>query len=501
MLHSVRPDPAVIVIFGGSGDLTKRKILPALCNLFLDGHMPEQFEVLGVARTPLADEEWRKAMKEAVADFSRLGAPPETQWNDFASHLHYLSAGYEDSSSYLPRIQEMGKDWATAPTRILYMATPPELFQVVARALHGSALAQGRSGTRIVLEKPFGHDLVSARRLNAVLTETFDESQIHRIDHYLGKETVQNILAFRFANAVWEPIWNRRYIDHVQITVSEELGVGHRGGYYEQGGALRDMVQNHLLQLLCLTAMEPPVSFAADEIRNRKVDVLHAIRPMSTETVPLLVVRGQYGPGTVGGRPVPGYRQEEKVAPRSETETFAALKLFVDNWRWQGVPFYLRTGKRLETRASEISLQFRPVPHQPFPAADVADLRANRLVIRIEPDEGVWLQTEAKRPGLEMIIGSVEMHYTYTEAFQAPSVEAYETLILDVMRGDQTLFMRADQEEAAWSVLMPVLDFWAEVPAGGFPNYPAGSWGPEEADRLLVRDGRSWRIPGVRGRA
>jgi glucose-6-phosphate 1-dehydrogenase len=489
--------PAVIVIFGGSGDLTKRKVLPALYNLFLDGHMPDQFEVLGVARTPLADEEWRGAMKEAIAAFSRQGAPSETGWNAFAPHLHYISAGYEDSSTYLPRIQEMGKDWATAPARILYMATPPELFQVVARAVRDSDVAQDRSGTRIVLEKPFGRDLVSARNLTAVLTETFDESQIHRIDHYLGKETVQNILALRFANAVWEPIWDRRYIDHVQITVSEELGVGHRGGYYDQAGALRDMVQNHLLQLVCLIAMEPPVSFAADEIRNRKVDVLNAIRPMSTKTVPLLVVRGQYGPGAEGGVPVPGYRQEERVDPQSETETFIALKLFVDNWRWQGVPFYLRTGKRLPTRASEVSLQFQPVPHQPFPAAAVADLRANRLVIGIEPDEGVWLQTEAKRPGLEMIIGSVGMHYTYKEAFQAPSVDAYETLLLDVMRGDQTLFMRADQEEAAWSVLTPILDFWAEAPAGDFPNYPAGSWGPEDADTLVVRDGRSWRIPSV----
>jgi glucose-6-phosphate 1-dehydrogenase len=269
------------------------------------------------------------------------------------------------------------------------------------------------------------------------------------------------------------------------------------GGYYEQAGALRDMVQNHLLQLLCLMAMEPPVSFAADKIRNRKVDVLHAIREMSAEMLSLVAVRGQYGPGTVGGLPVPGYRQEEKVDPRSDTETFAALKLFVDNWRWQGVPFYLRTGKRLETTVSEVSLHFRPVPHQPFAPAAVADLQANRLAVQIAPDEGVWLQTEAKRPGLEMIIGSVEMHYTYKEAFQAPSPEAHETLLLDVMRGDQTLFMRADQEEAAWSVLTPVLDFWAEIPARDFPNYPAGSWGPEEADRLVVRDGRSWRIPSV----
>jgi glucose-6-phosphate 1-dehydrogenase len=345
------------------------------------------------------------------------------------------------------------------------------------------------------LEKPFGHDLDSARELNNMLTQVFEESQIFRIDHYLGKETVQNILAFRFANALFEPIWNRRYIDHIQITIAEQVGVEHRGAYYDQAGALRDMVQNHLLQVLCLVAMEPPVSFSDEEIRNKKVDVLHAIRPIPQEEMHLFAVRGQYAPGWMQGEHVAGYRQEQDVAPESSTETFAALKLFIDNWRWQDVPFYLRTGKRLPQHVSEVAIEFRPVPHQAFPTSVIGDWQPNRLVIRVQPDEGIQLSFQAKRPGPKMRLGAVDMSFTYQDAFQTLPPEAYETLLLDVMLGDATLFMRVDQVEAAWKIVEPVLKSWEAVAPDRFPNYPAGSWGPESAQVLIASDGRSWAMP------
>ncbi len=329
------------------------------------------------------------------------------------------------------------------------------------------------------------------------LTRVYEELQIYRIDHYLGKETVQNILAFRFANAVFEPIWNRRYIDHVQITVAERVGVEHRGGYYEKAGALRDMVQNHLLQLMCMVAMEPMVSFQADEIRSKKADVLHAIRPIPPDDLYSYAVRGQYGAGWMRGEHVVGYREEPGVAPDSSAETFAALKLFVDNWRWQDVPFYLRTGKRLPVRVSEVSIQFLPVPHKSFPSATTVSWQANRLVLRIQPEEGILLRFEAKQPGPSMRLSPVDMEMTYCRTFKADPPEAYETLLLDVMRGDATLFMRADQVEAAWNVISPVLDAWQSVKPVDFPNYPAGTWGPEDAEALIARDGRSWVVPTV----
>jgi glucose-6-phosphate 1-dehydrogenase len=348
-----------------------------------------------------------------------------------------------------------------------------------------------------VTEKPFGRNIASARSLDRILTAVFDESQIYRIDHYLGKETVQNMLAFRFANALFEPIWDRRYIDHVQITVAEQLGVEHRGSYYEHAGALRDMVQNHLLQILCLIAMEPPVSFNADEIRNKKVDVLCAIRPILPSEVHRVAVRGQYGRGWIEGQRVKPYRDEPDVAADSGAETFAAIKLFVDNWRWQDVPFYLRTGKRLPARTSEVFIQFRPVPHQSFPAPAIADWQPNRLVIRIQPKEGIGLRFQAKQPGQIMHLSPVEMSFWYQDSFKAPAPEAYETLLLDVMRGDATLFMRADQIETAWSVITPILDVWEAVTPTDFPNYQAGSWGPEAAEILIAQDGRSWLMPTV----
>jgi glucose-6-phosphate 1-dehydrogenase len=353
------------------------------------------------------------------------------------------------------------------------------------------------SRDRLVVEKPFGRDLPSARSLNRFLDGLFVESQIYRIDHYLGKETVQNILAFRFANALFEPIWNRRYIDYIQITVAESVGVEERGEYFDRSGTLRDMVQNHLLQILCLIAMEPPVSFDANEVRNKKADVLKAVRPILPENVHHVAVRGQYGGGSVGGKPVTAYRDEADVAVDSPTETFAALKLAIDNWRWEGVPFYLRTGKRLHDKVSEIAIVFRPAPHHPFPSSAVESWQPNRIVIRIQPEEGIVARIQAKQPGTRMLLGPVDMQFLYSEAFKAPTPEAYETLLLDIMLGDATLFMRADQVESAWSIITPILDAWDSVPTADFPNYQPGSWGPEAADVLIARDGHSWLQPTI----
>jgi glucose-6-phosphate 1-dehydrogenase len=387
----------------------------------------------------------------------------------------------------------LDQEWKVKAGHIFHLATPPVMIGVIPRMLAGAGLNRNRVRDRIVVEKPIGHDLDSARELNRVLTVSFHESQIFRIDHYLGKETVQNILAFRFANPLFEPIWNRRYVDYVTITVAEEVGVGHRGGYYDHAGALRDMVQNHLMQLLCLVAMEPMVSFNADEIRNKKVDVLHALRPIPRGAVQQCAVRGQYGRGKLHGKKMRGYRQEGDVSTHSPTETFAALKLFVDNWRWQGVPFYLRTGKRLSCQFSEVAIQFRTVPHRSFPAESSRDWHPSRLVLSIQPEEGIVLGFQAKYPGPKMLLRPVEMRFGYQESFAVPSPDAYETLLWDVMNNDPTLFMRADQVEAAWQILMPVLEVWANTRPRHFPNYAAGSWGPKAADELVARDGHEWR--------
>jgi glucose-6-phosphate 1-dehydrogenase len=489
-------EPAILVIFGAGGDLTWRKLIPALYNLFLDQWLPEQFAILGVDRKDLSLEEYQKHLRQGVDNFSRRGRAETKTWDAFNQHIiSYLCADFSDAQTYADlqkKITALEKSWNAKAHRVFYLAIPPFLVEGITNNLGKVRLAHDKKLARLVIEKPFGRNLNSASELNYMLTRNFDECQIFRIDHYLGKETVQNILAFRFANALFEPIWDRRYIDNIQITVAERVGVEHRGGYYDHAGALRDMIQNHLLQLLCLTAMEPPVSFDADEIRNKKVDVLNAIRTIPLQQVQHYAVRGQYSEGWLEGDHVCSYREEPGVDLESQTETFAALKLYVDNWRWQGVPFYLRTGKRLPIKVTEISVQFQPVPHQSFPTSAVIDWQPNSLLIRIQPEEGIQLRFQAKRPGLSMRLSTEDMRFSYMESFKEEPREAYENLLVDIICGDATLFMRADQVEAAWAIIDPVLDVWESAPPVDFPNYNAGTWGPESSETLVARDGRSW---------
>jgi glucose-6-phosphate 1-dehydrogenase len=493
-----QPEPTVFVIFGGAGDLTWRKLVPALFDLSQDRSISSDFSIIAVDRADLNEDKLRQHLHEGVNKFSRRGKAKAGQWKQFAKRIRYQQGDFKEPQTYSAldnKCAKLEKEWNTKAHRIFYMATPPSLFGEIPKYLSEAGLTRDRERARIVVEKPIGYDLDSAQALNGTLANSFHESQIFRIDHYLGKETVQNILAFRFANLLFEPIWNRRYVDYVTITVAEEVGVEHRGEYYDRAGALRDMVQNHLIQLLCLVAMEPMVSFDADEIRNKKVDVLHAVRPISHDAVHQCVVRGQYAKGWIGGKRVCGYREEEGVSPNSQTETFVALKLFVDNWRWQDVPFYLRTGKRLARQVSQVAIHFRAVPHQAFPSEATLDWQPSRLVISIQPEEGIVLRFQAKYPGPKLLLQPVDMQFNYQEAFAAPSPNAYETLLWDVMNNDATLFMRADQVEAAWRLLMPILEVWTASPPIDFPNYASGTWGPEATQGLLAHQGHSWPLP------
>ena len=488
-------EPTIIVIFGGSGDLTWRKLMPALYNLYLAKWMPEKFMILAFGRQEISDIQYRKRLHEGVNKFSRNGKTEKKEWDKFSKNIYYKGADFNTAAIYnglKKEIIALEKEWKVTANRIFYMAIPPQMIETVASGIGKAGLAEDKLLSRLVIEKPFGHDLDSAKELNKKLSSIFNECQVYRIDHYLGKETVQNIMAFRFANALFEPIWNRNYIDHVQVTVSEQLGVEDRGGYYETAGALRDMIQNHLLQLACLIAMEPPVSFNADEVRNRKVDVLRAIRKINHTDVHNFAVRGQYNEGWIEGKKVKAYRDEKGVAADSNTETFAAFKFFIDNWRWQNVPFYLRTGKRMNETISVITIQFKPVPHQAFPSESAENWQPNKLILNIQPDMGIRLRFQAKQPGLNMHLTPVDMLFDYSNTYTTGSPEAYETLLLDIMQGDATLFMRADQVEAAWEVIMPIIDTWNANHSINFPNYAAGMQGPEDSEALIAKDGNSW---------
>jgi glucose-6-phosphate 1-dehydrogenase len=478
-----------LAIFGASGDLTRRKLIPALWSLYQGRTLPEPFSIIAVARSELTNDAFRAKMREAVADFARVQPPTEAVWERFASCLSYVPGDPNDPALY----QRLSRALEGHPKRLFYCATPPSLYPAIVTHLGESGLSRDRGGwTRIIIEKPFGRDLESAQALNALITAYFREQQVYRIDHYLGKETVQNILVFRFANGIFEPLWNRQHVDHVEITVGETIGVATRGPYYEEAGALRDMVQNHMLQLLCLIAMEPPVTFDADPVRDEKNKVMRALKPIDPASVDEVAVRGQYGPGWVESERVPGYRKERGVQPDSPTETYAALEVFVDNWRWAGVPFYLRTGKRLARRVSEIAIQFKRTPHLIF-RRDPAGVHPNALALRIQPDEGISLTVEAKAPGPELKLEPVTMDFRYGEVFGAEPPEAYERLLLDAVNGDATLYARGDWVEHAWAVLEPVLQAWSSGPPPKFPNYEAGTWGPAEADTFIERAGRKWR--------
>jgi glucose-6-phosphate 1-dehydrogenase len=495
-LDAGRPlEPAVVVIFGASGDLTRRKLVPALHALAVEDRLPPRLAVLGVARRPLSDEAFRRQMREAVAVHGRTDPPDEPRWAAFAQRLFYHQLDFADAAGYADlagRLAELDARLGTRGNGLFYLATPPSAYPGIVSNLGAAGLARGAGYRRVVIEKPFGRDLASARALNAVVGAAFAENQVYRIDHYLGKETVQNILVLRFANAIFEPVWNRAHVDHVQITVAESLGVEERGAYYEEAGALRDMIQNHLLQLICLVAMEPPATFDADHVRDEKTKVLQTVVPVRPDEVDRVAVRGQYGPGMVLGQPGRGYREEPGVAPDSTTETFAALRLELGNWRWAGIPFYLRSGKRLPKRATEIAIQFRRPPHLLF-GAHATGLLPNALVLRIQPDEGIAIRFGAKLPVQDFRIRPVTMDFRYERAFGVTTPEAYERLLLDALRGDATLFAREDWVEAAWAVLAPIQAAWEAGPAAKVPSYEAGSWGPAEADELLEREGRRWR--------
>ena len=488
-------NPPIFLIFGGTGDLTKRKIMPALYNLFLDNWLPENFAIIGSSSTEMSNEKYKSELLTAVSEFSRNGKPKKDDWTKFSSHITFQAADITDSSAFKPFgviIEKYKKEWDETPSIIYYCAVAPRFFSIIAENISKAKLENDPRSTRIIVEKPFGSDLQSAKELNKKLLSIFDETQIYRIDHYLGKEVVQNVMALRFANAIMEPLWNRNHVEHVQISVTEQIGVGSRGKYFDNAGVLRDMIQNHLLQLLCIIAMEPPINFDADEVRDRKVDVLKAMRKIVPGKIETMSARGQYSSGWIEGKEVVGYREEKNVDPESNTDTYAALKLYVDNWRWQGVPFYLRTGKRLSKTASIITIQFKEVPHNIFITEESGVPKQNRLVISIQPDMAIRFQLQSKVPGLEMTLNTVDIVFDYFGSKKSDSPEAYETLLLDAIMGDQTLFMRADQVEAAWELITPILNYWEKNRSSDFPNYSADSWGPENAEALIAKDGYHW---------
>ncbi|MBI3106934.1 MAG: glucose-6-phosphate dehydrogenase [Candidatus Rokubacteria bacterium] len=488
--------PCAIVIFGAAGDLTKRKLLPALYNLKVNGLLPQELAIVGVTRKEKSHEQFRAEQSQDMRDFATQ-AVDESLWGELRQGLYYQAGEFTDPATY-PKLaallEEVARTHRTGGNVLFYLAVPPSVFAEIAERLGAAGLLREAGGAwrRVIIEKPFGRDLESARALNARIGGVLKESQVYRIDHYLGKETVQNLLVFRFANGLFEPIWNRRYIDHVQIKVAETVGVEDRGNYYETAGVLRDVIQTHMFQLLALVAMEPPISFEPDAVRDEKVKVLRAIRPMTPGEVLQQAVRGQYGKGRLGDQPVPGYRGEPKVSPTSATETYAAVKLFVENWRWAGIPFYLRSGKRLPTRDTEIMIQFRQPPLMLFEEAAARQIDPNRLVLHIQPDEGIEIQIKAKRPGPAVALTTVKLDFSYKDFGGTGATTGYERLLHDSMVGDGTLFHRADMVEAAWTVATPILDLWQSLPPRDFPNYPAGSWGPAAADELIQRDGRTW---------
>ncbi len=491
------PAPTAVVVFGASGDLSHRKLMPALYNLALQQLLPPEMVIVGVALTPWSDDEFRTEMKAAISEHSRNGEVDDEVWHGFAQRLRYVSGSFDDLDLYQrldALLKEADADLGTRGNRLFYLATAPTFFPVIAMNLGKVGLADESDGVyrRLVVEKPFGEDLATAQALNQELSQVFAEAQVYRIDHYLGKETVQNLMVLRFGNLIFEPLWNRRYVDHVQITAAEDLGVEGRGGYYDGAGALRDILQNHLFQVLSLVAMEPPARFDSRDVHDEKVKVLRAIPPVRVEEVAEVAARGQYGPGYIAGVPVPGYREEEKVDPNSNTETFVALKVRVENWRWAGTPFYLRAAKRLPKRATEIAVQFRSPPHLPFLETPVETVTPNLLTLRIQPDEGASLKFVAKVPGPSVDLRTVSMDFSYGSSFLKGSPEAYERLLLDALVGDSTLFARWDEVETAWEIVDQVLTAWAGS-AADFPNYDAGSWGPESSDDLMARDGRRWR--------
>ena len=501
------PEPCTVVIFGATGDLTQRKLLPTLAHLLHDHPLPEGFSVVAFARRPMNDEQWRgmalDSINKYMPDNDKLDREAQ---HDFAQRMYYCQSDFNDREGYeklADILERLDREKGTQGNRMYYLATPPTLDSEIIFQLGGAGLARPAAGqygdeeswTRIVIEKPFGRDLASAQKLNREIARVFHESQTYRIDHYMGKETVQNLLAFRFANGIFEPLWNQKYIDHVQIVVAESLGIGSRAEYYEEAGAIRDMVQNHIMQVLCLTTMEAPVAFDADAIRDEKVKVLRAVPLLSPEDVAKRTVRGQYTAGVINGQPQVSYKEEKGVSPASQTETYVALKLFIENWRWAEVPFYIRTGKALPKRSTEVTIQFKRVPHMLYKPAETKGLVPNRLTIRIQPDEGISLKFAAKVPGAARHLNDVDMNFSYSEAFGIESPDAYERLIADCVVGDSTLFIRRDEVETSWRIVDSIINAWKNMPASAVHPYQAGTWGPPEADALIQNDGREWDNP------